>query len=213
MTGFDVANSNEYGPETYPVIVGSDGCCDDSMLHCPICKRGLGALHQIGAEVFVRSEEGSEDGAHASAVRWDADGRADRSMCGNPSERRDGIRIFFGCECGASAELAIVQHKGATLVIWESARARTKASSYVYFIEAVGLERIKIGVSEDPVKRMGQLAASAPTQLRLLGAMPGDAATEKRLHERFAHLRFEREWFHGTAELKEFIGRTGRDWV
>jgi hypothetical protein len=37
----------------------------------------------------------------------------------NPSDRRDGIVIDFGCEnCRGALELTIAQHKGATHVVW-----------------------------------------------------------------------------------------------
>lgn len=43
---------------------------------------------------------------------------------------------------------------------------------------------------------------------RLLGrapVMPGGRETEKVLHERFSHLRLNREWFEPTDELLAFI--------
>jgi DNA-directed RNA polymerase subunit RPC12/RpoP len=77
--------------------------------------------------------------------------------------------------------------------------------SWVYFIEAVGLNKIKIGTSEDPEKRLRELATGSAVQLRIIARMPGDLEMERTLHRQFEHLRFDREWFHATKELLTFI--------
>jgi len=46
----------------------------------------------------------------------------DASMVGNPSPRRQGVRVGLWCEsCGERSDLTIVQHKGMTLVDCEKA--------------------------------------------------------------------------------------------
>ena len=105
-------------------------------LMCPNCNNGL--LHQQGCEVFVRNEEDSEEGCHINVdlkipedQRWKDNGEPtitiDRSMVGNPSERRQGIAIRFKCEfCEPIYILHIIQHKGCTHIRWaKGSPART----------------------------------------------------------------------------------------
>jgi hypothetical protein len=91
---------------------------EDTNLHCPRCDFAHG-LHHGDVTIYGRSEDEdqtrktqiSNDGCHASTVASQG--------CGNPSTRRDGLVISFDCEnCGDGLELAIAQHKGATLVSW-----------------------------------------------------------------------------------------------
>lgn len=91
-------------------------------LECPACHRGQGALHHATVEAYFRRMEDSEDG---TAVLVSPTGAARGNMARNPSDRRDGIRIGFRCECGAHPTLSIAQHKGATLVCWESVEGRS----------------------------------------------------------------------------------------
>lgn len=48
-----------------------------------------------------------------------------------------------------------------------------KGSGYVYFIEAVGLSRVKIGFYEDPESRLRQLLTRPPVTLKIFAKMPG----------------------------------------
>lgn len=87
-------------------------------LNCPACDNPF--LHQRKVSIFWRVED-AEEGNHVVSQLGHT--LADTSMHGNPSPRRDGIVIDFECEtCDAEPRLSIVQHKGATLMGWESAR-------------------------------------------------------------------------------------------
>lgn len=84
------------------------------------------------------------------------------------------------------------------------------SDGWVYFIEAVGLGRVKIGHSSDPERRMASLATGSAVPLRLLARMQGGRDLEAALHERFAGLRVagvREEWFTLGGDLREFIGR------
>ena len=92
---------------------------EEQALKCPECDETW--LHQTGVEVFRRDSEDDEKGLHV-----DVDGSVsiDRSMEGNPSRRRHGIRIKFLCEqchgdSSARHVLHIEQHKGQEFVSWE----------------------------------------------------------------------------------------------
>jgi hypothetical protein len=100
---------------------------DDSVLKCPSC--GFQYMHQERVEVFDRDEDDDmvrktvvdESGVTRSVVPNDGSG--------NPSDRRQGLRIFLACEqcnhggagpwVGPRKILNIVQHKGETLISWE----------------------------------------------------------------------------------------------
>lgn len=84
----------------------------------------------------------------------------------------------------------------------ESAIAERDGSS-VYFAGAGG--QIKIGWSRKVASRLAQLQVGCASPLKLLGTIPGGRATERRIHERFAHLRLTGEWFTAAPELLAFI--------
>jgi hypothetical protein len=81
----------------------------------------------------------------------------------------------------------------------------TQGSGYVYFIEAVGLSRVKIGYSEDPESRLKQLLTGSPVALKIFAKMPGNQPMEKEIHSRFLHLKVENEWFHFTDEIMAYV--------
>jgi len=75
-------------------------------------------LHQESVEIFDCRED-SDTGLHVLAER----GKqilVNESMAGNPSQRRQGLKINFSCECceGRVHTLNIVQHKGSTFMFW-----------------------------------------------------------------------------------------------
>lgn len=107
-------------------------------------------------------------------------------------------------ECGSKWEIGFGEHKGNIGAFIQLIEACEK-QRYVYFIEAVGLQKIKIGVSDDPKKRLEQLSVGSPVKLKLVGTIQGDNNLEKELHSRFAYLNSDREWFHATKELTEYI--------
>ena len=83
-------------------------CCNDC---------GFNYLHQYKVEVFDRQED-EKTGTHSITTSGGV--HVDHNMEGNPSSRRDGIRVFFNCEgCDKKQVLSIVQHKGMTYIEWE----------------------------------------------------------------------------------------------
>ena len=76
----------------------------------------------------------------------------------------------------------------------------------VYFIEAVGAGRVKIGVSSDVDGRLRSLCKQSPFPLRLLFAIDGDRKQERALHRRFDAFRVCGEWFRVAGELAEYLG-------
>lgn len=74
-----------------------------------------------------------------------------------------------------------------------------------YFVYAGAANLIKIGSSDDPVRRFTELRLISPVPLRVLGVVADERYPERELHERFNHLRCHGEWFHATADLRKQI--------
>jgi hypothetical protein len=82
-------------------------------------------------------------------------------------------------------------------------KAKGFLRSGVYFVFGAGL--VKIGRSTCIGDRIQELRCGSPVELHLLLVLPGDAETERELHDRFAHLRRHGEWFDYEAELEGFV--------
>lgn len=90
----------------------------------------------------------------------------------------------------------------------------------IYFARPDQSSRVKIGFTAGaPSDRLAHLQTACPTRLRLIGAMAGDEAVERWLHDRFAADRLEGEWFRMSADLAwvaascnaEFLLLAGRE--
>lgn len=76
----------------------------------------------------------------------------------------------------------------------------------IYFARAG--DRIKIGFSKNPWARVDALRTGSPVPVILLGYIEADFSYERELHDRFAHLRDNLEWFRAEPELLEYIDKT-----
>ena len=74
---------------------------------------------------------------------------------------------------------------------------------FIYFISMYG-GYVKIGYTTNIDRRFEEIGAHMPG-MRLLGHTRGTMAMEKKLHQRFAHLRERGEWFKLAPELRAFI--------
>lgn len=91
----------------------------EDILHCPIC--GSNYLHHGAVTIFRRIDDTRE----GAAIKINADGTIAFStdLTGNPSLRRGAVSIDFFCEdCGDDPTLSISQHKGNSVLSWESKR-------------------------------------------------------------------------------------------
>lgn len=94
-------------------FVYSDG---EKVLHCPCCDSPY--LHQKSIECFNRDEDNT-NGNHIF-INGDTV-NIDRDISGNPSSRRQGLRIGFECEeCKNYSYMSVYQHKGNTFIRMES---------------------------------------------------------------------------------------------
>jgi hypothetical protein len=71
----------------------------------------------------------------------------------------------------------------------------------IYFIRPVGMAGpIKIGLSENPEKRLNEFKGWSPLELELFGVIPGNWDDEQFLHECLADDHSHGEWFHPSAQ-------------
>jgi len=76
---------------------------------------------------------------------------------------------------------------------------------WIYFIEAIDQDLIKIGQSTNIEERLSSLAIG-PWELDLLLAVrETDALTESVIHNRFQSIRVKGEWFKDTPDLRRYI--------
>ena len=75
-------------------------------------------LHHFLVETFDRDKEDSCKGTKVTIDEGLVNIiNSSDAMIGNPSARRDGVRIFFWCEhCRAISVLELAQHKGSSLL-------------------------------------------------------------------------------------------------
>lgn len=78
-------------------------------------------------------------------------------------------------------------------------------TGFVYAIECS--MRVKIGFSEDPIRRLNKVASDAPFPCALLGYWPGTRADELDVQTKFNAIRLHGEWFAATVELMGFVGQ------
>jgi T5orf172 domain len=92
----------------------------------------------------------------------------------------------------------------------------------IYFVmsdfKGTGAAFIKIGVATDVEARLAGLRTGCPVKLALLGTIndiPRDRLMdeERRLHEQFADLRAEGEWFRSHERLLSFIRANATPWI
>jgi hypothetical protein len=101
------------------VKLDSDDWSGDSRLLCSSC--GEQYLHHTRVEVceMLHGEDGDVLRTAVDTGRTTVE-KMGRNESGNPSARRDGLRVFFWCEiCPALPVLCLAQHKGFSLVWWQ----------------------------------------------------------------------------------------------
>lgn len=83
----------------------------------------------------------------------------------------------------------------------------------IYFIEAEGLNRVKIGyVANDSglEPRLRTIQCYCPVPAKLVGVLDGDQSLERNLHSRLAKHRVVGEWFAMELEVKRVLNLASR---
>lgn len=87
---------------------------------------------------------------------------------------------------------------------WQKAHANLGS---VYFILDADNNRVKIGHSRDPWKRLKQLQTGSSAKLSLIGIMAASAEVEKRLHSDMREHNVHREWFSGGEYCARWLSK------
>jgi len=99
--------------------IGNGLTFKDGALCCSHC--GFNYIYHTKTEVFEREGEDVPKGIHVIIGANDV--KIKKDMKGNPSPRRDGIKIYLSCEnCDKITVLTIVQHKGNTYLDYQEGK-------------------------------------------------------------------------------------------
>jgi len=74
----------------------------------------------------------------------------------------------------------------------------------VYFIEAVGLDLVKIGYTEELIRRFKEIRTACPVKIQLVGFLNGDRSAEAHLHRQYKDYRAEGEWFRVSQQTLDY---------
>lgn len=81
---------------------------------------------------------------------------------------------------------------------------------YVYFIACEPMEALKIGYTKfHPRARISALQTGCPAPLKLYAHFPGSMDDERRLHQVFAPLHIQGEWFRKEGKLHDMAAYIG----
>jgi hypothetical protein len=87
----------------------------------------------------------------------------------------------------------------------ENRTAELDAKCSVYFMRSADTGRIKIGYSQNVLRRRNELQGAHGGRIQILLTVPGGPTLEAEMHERFkAHMTFG-EWFEPADEILAFI--------
>jgi hypothetical protein len=129
--------------------------------------------------------------------------------------------VKFGCDAGILSTLKELQkirnlvivecqkHINYTDIVFED-RANGGTYSpqgYIYAIYSENENSVKIGFSEDPKKRLQQLAIGNSGRLEIFFQKPALKSQEKSFHQRFAKYRLKGEWFSVKQEVACWLWR------
>lgn len=77
----------------------------------------------------------------------------------------------------------------------------------VYFILDAENDRVKIGHSRDPWRRLKTLQTGSSAKLSLIGIVAGTASVERRMHFDQGAVRVHLEWFSGGAAAVNWLNK------
>jgi len=80
-------------------------------------------------------------------------------------------------------------------------------NGFAYFVEAMGLNAVKIGSAVDVERRVTQLQVGCPAELRPLFWQEGGEVRELELHREFAGLHIRGDWFRKEGPLADYIAQ------
>ena len=156
-------------------------------LLCPNC--GDSWLHHEKVDVFERKED-EEKGLHVTIKG--SEYFVDDDLTGNPSSRRNGLKVGFYCEmCDAISTLSISQHKGNTFVSFDFIFKSQKEKYLDYLKSPEWDEKRKSKLKEAGFRcqlcnSQGELHVHHRTYARILYEIPEDLIVLcSKCHEKF----------------------------
>lgn len=82
----------------------------------------------------------------------------------------------------------------------------SQKQGFIYFVTPIfKLDVVKIGFSTDPHGRLFDMQGGNAELLDLVDWFPAKWSVEKRVHQRFDHLRILREWFRYDEEIRDYL--------
>jgi hypothetical protein len=78
-------------------------------------------------------------------------------------------------------------------------------SGYIYVVEAVGIDRFKIGASKGLHGRVEGIQTTCPVPAKLRLWLHGGFKLEGKLHRLFDRFRCNGEWFEACPALRQFV--------
>ena len=87
-----------------------------------------------------------------------------------------------------------------------------KETGYVYFIEAVGMNRVRVGWTANPKRRPNELVRFSPSPLNLMALLPGGRSDELHLQLVLTEWRLHDDWFTLNSATREYIQMLQRRW-
>ena len=83
-------------------------------------------------------------------------------------------------------------------------------SQFIYFIQAGAAGPVKIGISDNPERRLQQLQGAHHEELRLLSSVEGTVWAERRIHALLEEHRLRGEWFAPDPIVLATVDRAER---
>ncbi|MDE2103839.1 MAG: GIY-YIG nuclease family protein [Patescibacteria group bacterium] len=119
-----------------------------------------------------------------------------------------GIRMWIENFIPSSFTWSSIRWSGNDFDPNKSKRRIRPKSDVVYFIEAEGLNRVKIGRCEgSPISRISSLQCGSPVKLKLVATVRGGCKKEGMIHKMFSKFSIHGEWFHFSEPIKQYISQ------
>lgn len=77
--------------------------------------------------------------------------------------------------------------------------------AFVYLMHDKTNDFLKIGYSENPIRRHKEIVHGSTNEISLLGFFPGSMANEHIVHGIFKKSRVKREWFRNDTDIIDYF--------
>jgi hypothetical protein len=151
------------------------------------CSQCRGDLSDLLVDYFLNNAR-MENGYWPSSTFYD-----------EYSNHCEEIVLWEGCPLCSSRDYRVTRVERIDVIV------NSCPGSVVYFIQAGKDHPIKIGMTNNAQSRLKNLQVGHYDKLRIIHTITGGRKEEAALHEKFAHLRIQGEWFKPERELLQYI--------